>query len=295
MKVRVYSDIHLDHYADAFQQTKLYDPSVKEETRPHMWYPPELPDDKETILILAGDIWIGTRWIEYGGFSWIGEISKQFKRVLVVLGNHCYWPQGDLSVVAGADKCNALLQDMKLDNVLVLDKNTYEDGEYLFVGATLWTDMNNLDPLAMYNMSRFMTYDGKIAYETGPNGQWTRFTSERWVQTHDTHKKYLRLVIEQNRDKKIVVITHHVPLLHLGDPRFAGDSSNAYYMSDQSNLILDNDHVILWVYGHTHHQKDVVFPDYAGEGGCRMVNNCVGYQGEHFEQQDLVKHEVIEI
>jgi len=262
---------------------------------PIMWYPPVLPDEKETILILAGDLWIGTKFIQYAGQSWIGLVAPRFKQVLIVLGNHCYWPQGDLTILHGAEKCNNMLKDIGLYNVKVLDMDTYADGEYLFVGCTLWTDMNQTEPLAMYSMPQFMAYDGKIAYETGPNGAWSRFTSEKWVQTHYKHRDYIKHVAAQNRDKKLIVITHHLPLMHLGDPEYQGNMSNAYYMSDLSNLILDNENIIMWFYGHTHHASDTIFPPYAESDGCRMINNCVGYASQHFEQLGLVKHEVIEI
>lgn len=278
--------MHLDWYAES--ASALGDDAF--------WYPPELPDDKDTILILAGDLWIGTRFIEWAGFSWIGKIATRFKQVLIVLGNHDYWPQGDLTIINGANKCNAMLQDMGYYNVKVLDMDTYADGDYLFVGCTLWTDMNKGGPLAMHNMPQFMNYDGKIAYETGPNGQWSRFTSEKWVGIHCKHRDYIKHVAAQNREKQLIVITHHLPLMHLGDPAYQGNISNAYYMSDLSDVILDNENIKMWFYGHTHHQHDAFFPPYSELGdGCRMINNCVGYQGEHMEQLGLVKHEVIEI
>lgn len=208
---------------------------------------------------------------------------------MIVLGNHDYWPTNNkLTIFDGGDKCNAMLQDMCLFNVKVLDMDTHIDGEFLFVGATLWTDMNKSEPLAMYDMSRFMAYDGKIAFDTGEN-YISRFSSEKWVKTHLKHRDYLKIVFDQNKDKKIVVITHHIPLMTLGDERYVGDQSNAYYMSDLSDLILDNPHIKLWIYGHTHNQRDTML------GDTRLINNCVGYQGEHMEQQGLVVHETIEL
>lgn len=288
MKIRIFSDTHLDWYAECMHETRAFDPS-EPKTLPPFWYPVEMPDDKETTLILAGDLWTGTKFIEYCGFSWIAEVSKQFKQVLIVLGNHCYWPQGDLTIKNGADKCNAMLQDMCMFNVKVLDCDTFEAGDVLFVGATLWTDMDKFNPLAMMNMERYMAYDGKIKYETGPNGYMTRFTSEKWISTHIKHRDYIKHVVEQNRDKKVVVITHHIPLNNLTDPIFANDPGNAYYSSDLSGIILDNPNVKLWAFGHTHYGNDVMFEH------CRMYNNCVGYQSEHKEQCGLVRHEIIEV
>ena len=75
----------------------------------------------------------------------------------------------------------------------------------------------------------------------------------------------------------------------MSDPQYADDGGNGYYMSDLSDLILDNPHIKLWCYGHVHYQYDSMF------GDTRMLNNCVGYQGQHMEQRGLVKHEVIEL
>lgn len=255
--------------------------------RPAFWYPEVMPDDKDTTLVIAGDLGIGTSWIEYCRFSWITEISKQFKQVIIVLGNHDYWTT--LTIKHGGKRCNDMLYDMGLHNVRVLDRSTFEDEGILFVGCTLWTDMDKGDPLAMYNMPKFMSYDGSIAYETGPNGRWDRFTSDRWVMEHDRHRNYIKHVVEQNRDKKIVVVTHHIPLTTLCDPAFAGDMSNAYYASDLSDLILDNPQIAVWAFGHTHSHSDTMF------GETRMINNCAGYKGQNFERLGLVKHEVVEI
>jgi len=249
------------------------------------WKPPVLPDDKDTILILAGDLWIGTRFIEFARYSWITEVSTRFKNVLIVLGNHDYWPgNNSLTITRGGDTCNAMLQDLGCYNVKVLDCDTWEDGEYLFVGCTLWTDMNNCNELSMYNMPMFMRYDGKIQYDIG-----SRFTSEKWVQTHSKHRAYIKHVIEQNRDKKIIVITHHLPLLTLSDPKFKGTQGNDYFMSDLSELILGNEHIVMWCAGHTHYGSDTFFEK------TRIIINPCGYTSEKLEQSGLVVHETLKV
>lgn len=284
MKIRVYSDCHLDWY---FANGTPFNAITGEM---HCWKVPVLPDDKDTTLILAGDLWTGTRFIEFAGYSWISEISTRFKNVLIVLGNHDYWPMNNaLTIKNGGDTCNALLQDMGIHNATVLDCATWEDDDILFVGATLWTDMNGNNPLAMHNMPNFMRYDGKIAYSTGANGVWERFSSHKWVQEHDRHRKYIELIAKQNPNKKIIVITHHQPLESMGDPSYKGDAANAYYYSDLSNLILDNPNIVMWICGHSHVQMDRMFEH------CRLYMNSVGYSSEHFEQEGLVKHEVVEI
>jgi hypothetical protein len=183
-----------------------------------------------------------------------------------------------------------MLADLGIMNVKVLDCDVVIDGDVLFVGCTLWTDMNKFDPLTMYNMPGYMRYDGKIAFDTGLNGAWSRFTSEKWVQTFMKHRDYLKIIIEQNKDKKIVVITHHLPMPGLSNPMFATNTAgNGYYHSDLSDLILDNPHVKMWCYGHTHYQKETLV------GETLLVNNCVGYKSQAFEQQHFVKHKVFEV
>lgn len=274
MKLRVYSDIHLDHYKNVDS----------------LWYPPYMPDNKDTTLVLAGDIWIGTKFIEYAGFSWIQRVANRFKEVIVVLGNHDYWPtHNKLTTQKGGEKCNAMLQDRGITNVHVLDMNTHQDGEYLFVGCTLWSDMKNMDPLVMWMMPRMMAYDGDIAYETG-EGLFLRMTSERWVHTHIRHRNYIEMIARQNQDKKIVVVTHHVPVLGVGDPSFVGHDSNWYYMSDLSELIIDNPNIVLWAHGHTHHHQHET-----AVGNAIVMNNCMGYPHQKHEEQGYVQHKVIEI
>lgn len=264
--------------------------SHRDPIRPAFWYPPALPDDKETTLILAGDLWIGTAFIEYCGFSWIREVACQFKQVIIVLGNHDYWPgNNSITIKAGAKKCREMLLQRHIYNVHILDADTFEDEGILFVGATLWTDMNKSDPLTMMSLNTYMAYDGKCAYETGPGGAWSRFTAEKWVSTHHKHLDYIKHVVEQNRDKQIVVITHHIPLTNLSDPSFSKGLSDGYYSSDLSGFILDNEHISHWFYGHTHFHRDEMF------GNTRLINNCVGYTSQHFEQEGLVKHEVIKL
>ena len=283
MKIRVYSDLHLDWF---FADGISFNPVTRQM---NIWRPPELPDDKDTVLVLAGDLWVGSKWIKWADYSWIKEVAPRFKEVIVVLGNHDYWPQGGLTIRAAGDKLNAMLQDHGVFNVHVLDMSTKEIDGVLFVGATLWTDMDKGDPSVMYMMPRYMRYDGSISYETGPDGKWIRFTSEKWVSTHKGHRDYIKHVLAQNQDKKVVVVTHHVPLLTLGDPLYLSKDSNAYYMSDLSDIIMDNDNLKLWAYGHTHYQK------VSELAGTKLVNNSVGYTSEHHEQEGNVKHEVIEV
>ena len=144
--------------------------------------------------------------------------------------------------------------------------------------------MRNRNPTLMASMRSFMSHDGSIAYSTGANGRWERFTSDRWCDTHHHHKTYIRLIAEQNPDKKIVVITHHAPLTILHEKRYAMDFGNPYFSSDLSDLILDHENIKYWFYGHLHYPKVTKFDH------CTLINNSVGYLGEGIEEMHGITH-----
>jgi Icc-related predicted phosphoesterase len=273
--------MHLDWYASGFRQTGL-------STTPFVdpfWYPKVLPDENNTTLILAGDIWTGTKFINYMEYSWISKVASRFKQVLVVLGNHDYWPGNDaLTIKDGGKHANELLNNMGVLNVKVLDCDIHQDDDVLYVGATLWTDMSNSDPIKMVSMETVMSHDGKIAYETEPNGKWIRFTSQKWIDTHYRHLDYIKHVARENRNKKVVVITHHAPLTNLVDSSYANDFLNSYFSNDLGDFILDNQNIVNWCYGHTHHFIDKQLEH------CRIMSNPVGYKSENRELKGLIQH-----
>jgi Icc-related predicted phosphoesterase len=299
MLLRQYSDLHLDSYwIPGHHNGTFFEPAHWGE----LWYPPFRADDKETTLLLTGDIWIGSHFIFSNGTSWIQGVAKRFKQVLIVLGNHDYWACKEyLTIKDGAKKCNDRLAQMGIFNVKVLDCDTYQDENVLFVGCTLWTDLNKQEPLTVFNLPGYMRdADMTAIYEEGnvdkmwpseiPHASgFSRFTPERWLETHDRHKAYLKLIFEQNRDKEIIVLTHHVPLLTLSNPAFPPTFVSGYYASDLSELILDNHHVKYWFHGHSHFQHETTL------GETMIINNCVGYKNQNFERLGLVKHKIIEI
>jgi predicted phosphohydrolase len=267
MKTRIYSDIHLDHYQEH-----------------QLWYPPEMPDDLNTTLILAGDLSVGSKFIETKNndkkFSWIEQISKKFKQIIIVLGNHDYWPQGGLTIINAKTKLDKMLQEKNITNVKILDCNTHEEDDFIIVGCTLWTDIKKQDHLLMQSISSYMSQDGKIAYKTGDHAFWERFTPQKWVSTHFQHKEFIRNIAQKNKDKKIFVVTHHAPLDNLISPQFAGHPANAYYTSDLSEIILDNPNIVAWAFGHVHHKFDLQFEN------CRIINHSIGYPQELIHEED---------
>ena len=111
MKVRVLSDLHLE-FGDN------YDPGTGD------------------ILVLAGDICNASEYEKYSEF--FDKCVKGYQRVLYVLGNHEHY-YGDF------DKSFWLLKQQLPKDVIVLHNTSVLIDGVHFIGATFWTDMNNMD------------------------------------------------------------------------------------------------------------------------------------------------------
>jgi hypothetical protein len=74
-----------------------------------------------------------------------------FPHVVYVAGNHEHY-HGDFKYTVRH------LKEMLhyLPNLHILDKETFELGDYVFVGGTLWTDMNKADPLTLFHIKSMM-------------------------------------------------------------------------------------------------------------------------------------------
>jgi hypothetical protein len=93
---------------------------------------------------------------------------------------------------------------------------------------------------------------------------------------------WLRGVVNEAEmdDVTLVVLTHHVPLLELGDPQHATSHINSAFASDLREFILINTDVIShWFYGHNHYSEQVTI------GKTVILSNQVGYKGNDGDAQ----------
>ena len=138
MKIAICSDVHLE-----FGQLELENTQNAE------------------VLVLSGDICTACdlrvtdsilssaktdRYLDF-----FTACSRNFPHVVYVMGNHEHY-HGDFATSAGILK-DALKH---LPNIHVLDKEVFTLGDYVFLGGTLWTDMNNEDEMTMNHVSRRM-------------------------------------------------------------------------------------------------------------------------------------------
>jgi hypothetical protein len=152
-------------------------------------------------------------------------------------------------------------------NVYLLEKSSFHIDDYIFIGATIWTDMNHNDPNTLFHVGRVMN-DFRVI----TNGVNQKFKPSDAYDDHLKAMEYIRNVVEQNSNKKCVIVGHHAPSKLSVKPRYQGDNlTNGAYSSDLSEFILDHPQIKLWTHGHTHDVFDYMI------GDTRILCNPRGY------------------
>ena len=267
MKIAVCSDLHLEFGPISLENT-----------------------DNAEVLILSGDICVAKDLGENDSNNIEGENDKsnqihkffqeccaRFPSVIYIAGNHEHY-HGDFAKSIGSirDRLGYLV------NLHVLDKESVFINNVLFIGGTLWTDMNKEDGITLYHMKTMMNdfmcvnNGNRTTYyrdEAGnSHSRVARFTPDDAVEDHKKMLEYIKLMVEGKHDQKIVVVGHHSPSKASTHPRYAKEQiMNGGYSSDLSEFILDHPQIKLWTHGHTHEDFDYLI------GSTRIVCNPRGY------------------
>jgi hypothetical protein len=237
MKIRLLSDLHLEFH-----------------TKANEFVVPVMPDDKDTTLVLAGDIDLCKHVHVF-----LEECSKQFKHVIYVLGNHEYY-KANLPTV-----CSKIRSKIaRLPNVYLLDTDTVELDGVHFVGATLWTDMDNGNPMTLY-YAELKISDYHVIRTGTASAPWQRKLKPIDTSAlHRAQRDYMFITMnELNKtkepDEKIVAVSHHLPSFICVHEDFRGDNLNGAYATELLHEI-EYSQPDLWIHGHAHHSNDIVVP-----------------------------------
>ncbi len=301
MKIAICSDVHLE-----FGPLTL-----------------ENPGDVD-VLILSGDILVERdldEWNEVqaeNGFArhrsvmyhtFFQECAAAFPHVLYVAGNHEHY-HGDFKFTLSELKKKFAY----LKNVHVLDKEVFKLGDYTFVGSTIWTNMNNEDPLTLFHMKDYMNdfriiknsnrqvYKNVPIYEYDENGKVkldenyrqiqigmkkkeepSRFTPEDAVEENKKCFEFIKFTVSEAKDgEKVIVVGHHTPSQQSCHPRYAHDTiMNGGYHNNYEEYIVDHPQIVLWTHGHTHERYDYNI------GSTRIICNPRGYVGHEAIAKDF--------
>jgi len=158
-------------------------------------------------------------------------------------------------------------------NVHMLEKDRWELDGVVFLGTTLWSDLNHGDPLTMHAVRDMMNDYHQITEKNGEH-----YHKLRPQATYDEHQRavaWLSHMLGEDR-RPTVVVTHHCPSHSSIHPKYATHTlMNGAFTSNLDHLMMDHDHVLLWTHGHTHERFDYQINQ------TRVVCNPQGYPREY--------------
>lgn len=204
------------------------------------------------------------------------ECSAKYREVVMVMGNHEHYR-------FQFHKTYEHIKSQLPDNVHLLEKESLVLDGVLFLGATLWTDMNKQDSLTLYHMQGAMNDYRQITMLNESTGVYHRLQPEKTVQEHLKTLEYFTTVLAENRAREggalpVVVVTHHSPSKLSTHPKYKHETMmNGAYSSDLSEFILDHPEIKVWTHGHTHEPFDYQV------GETRILCNPRGYK--YYEQR----------
>lgn len=249
MIIRFMSDLHLD-------------PSTFE------WlHYDETPTDKDSVLVLAGDV-----AERNNGVPFAIEAIERFKHVIWVMGNHEYYGS---NIKRTPEKIREAITNhfgMLPDNFSLLDPGEVVIDDVVFIGATLWTDMDRDNHWTKYIAKDNMNDYKKIRHGPSSVPYERKLTPTDTISIHYMHRDYIMMRVKEWEDtgKKVVVVTHHSPCPLSVPEQYKGNHLNGAYHSDLSELIYYRD-IDLWIHGHIHSHTDYMIHD------TRVVANPRGY------------------
>lgn len=171
--------------------------------------------------------------------------SEGWANVIYVMGNHEHYN-------GRWERTEGVLRDelSRHPNIHLLEQNKLVIDDVVFLGASLWTDLNNHDPITMNAMRDMMNDYRSVSDFT--HGDFRRLSPDTTVRKHDETVAWLRLMLAEDK-RTTVVVTHHCPSQQSVHPKYAGQTiMNGAFSSNLDHIMMDHDHIKLWTFGHTH-------------------------------------------
>ena len=241
MKFQIISDLHLEYYYELPDINKIFEIAAPN-------------------LILTGDIC----YFKHPNFlKFFVEVSKNYDKIFYIPGNHEYYAYYEIPDISYSEIDFLIKEKLKhFKNVYFLQKNYIEIGDIIIGGTTMWckTDKDPINspdckllenPYFMQIRNKYMPIMSKIKKINKEQTNWL--------------KDFIKIANEKN--KKVVVLTHYLPSIKCINEKYRSSPSNEYYYTPCDHLFESVDY---WIAGHTHTSKDIL------EDGCRIIINPVG-------------------
>ena len=200
--------------------------------------------------------------------QYLQELSPNYKQVFVISGNHEYY-QTDREKKT-IDEVDQKIQEItqSLPNITYLNNTSATiECNTKILGTTLWTDIpRHARGFIQYGMTDYYKiFTGKQPYLVTPS-----ITSA----LHERNVWWLKKEINESKEEKVVVVSHHLPSLQFISDKYKGHSMNNAFVTDLEYLIKKP--VVAWIAGHTHSCKSFTYNDVQ----CEV--NSKGYPHESY-------------
>ena len=271
MKIKLVSDLHLEFSDINIQNDQNYDVLI---LSGDIMVAQDLHDFPEQNVRTAAMLeMLSSRQVKAQRFrDFFKRCSFQFPHVIYIMGNHeFYHGKFYAAIDYMREEC------AKFPNVYMLEQDTKIIDDVVFVGGTLWTDMNKRDPLTMHAIEGMMN-DFRIVRNDKRN--YAPMSALDVAVRHDKTLAYIKLIVQEHKDKKCVVVGHHSPSFQSAHEMYKHEHlMNGGYHSELSEFILDHPQIVLWTHGHTHHPFDYKI------GETRVVCNPRGYENDGYSEE----------
>jgi hypothetical protein len=265
IRIAAMSDLHIEFEGSPDPLTAA---GIRRKERGHPIYGPSLSSEKRhqiDLMILAGDIDLGIRAVEYAGqvAAYLGCPT------VLVPGNHEYYGG---SIPATLIAMRALADELPDVHVLDCDELVLaiRDRWLRVLGTTLWTDYDYRDnPEFSAGMAAQAISDHRHI-RTGPT---SLFDPADALALHRAARTWLAERMAQPFDGPTVIVTHHGVSRYDVAPRFERDVMTPAFVSNLETEIREW-RADIWITGHTHHSHDSTL------FGTRLVSQQRGYPGE---------------
>jgi predicted phosphodiesterase len=242
MLFQYFSDIHLEFYKNPSKIDKIN------------------VERKAPYLIIAGDIdnIAGLKGNRFERF--VKRMSLLFDYVFIVSGNHDYYRSKQESLPIKEwfqmidDKIRKIIKPMC--NVVFLQNEVFllPNTDIAIFGSTLWTEVLPQEIACVRNQLSDYTCIPNMTVEFG-------------IATHRASVASLEFELNLHKDKRFIVITHHLPTTKLIAKRYYDSGYNSAFASDVA--LSANPQIISWFAGHTHlqieyekfHVNPIGYPD----------------------------------
>lgn len=225
-----------------------------------------LPENPGEVLLIAGDIGHDVdQNIEALKF-----FLTIYKKVALVLGNHCYYSFGD-SLLHATDSC----EQYRNIGVEVLEGTSFEYKSIKIGGGSGWCDLTYGKNFGFNEADIYSMF-----YHNFSDSKWINHTKDYF----DYRDWYMQKRAELERVLDCDIIISHYPFDEGSiTQKYARDAYTSFFKFDGSDFY-DKLHGKIWVAGHTHSPYDYE------KNGIRYVNNAVGYP---FECNDVKIKKII--